>query len=178
MGPKLTPYNERGFTLIELMIVIMIFAVFLLFVIPKLESGTRINLDKSARKIAGSIIFARNESIFKRKKLRIKYNIDDNTYSLNEIIKTRAGYMQKEYEEKELGASALEDGVSFVDITTAYGGKVTFSDTYTHFFTSGMVEKTLIHIMNENEDVKTLDVNVLTGEIDIYDNYYEPESEM
>ena len=70
---------------------------------------------------------------------------------------------------------ALEDGVSFMDIDTAYNGKLNFGRTYTHFFITGMVEKTLIHLENENEVVRTLDVNVLTGEVDIYDKYYDEE---
>jgi prepilin-type N-terminal cleavage/methylation domain-containing protein len=173
---KLTKVNDsNGFSLIELIVVIIIISVSIAYVVPKIEATTRINLDETARRLAGAIIFARNEAIFKKKNLRIKYEIEENKYSIKEIVRTSIGYMQEDYGEEELTTVELEEGVSFMDIDTQYSGKTGFGSTYTHFFTSGMVEKTVIHLENEDDVVKTLLVNVLTGEVDIKDDYYEEE---
>lgn len=168
--------EENGFTLIELMVVIAIISISMFVVIPKIESNTKMNLDKSARRLAGAIIFVRNEVIFKNKKFRIKYDIEENTYSIDELVKTSMGFVDEEYEAKEITTVSFEDGVSYMDITTEYGGRLNFGKTYTHFFPTGMVERTRIHIKNENDDIKTLDVNVLTGEVDIFDKYYDEDS--
>ena len=177
MEPKLTKsLNKSGFTLIEFVVVILIMSIFMLYAIPNIESGTKINIDKTARKLAGAILFVRNESIFKKKNLRMMYDLDENTYAVKVINMTDEGLLQEDYDVGDADSLTLEDGVSFMDIDTAYGGKFNFGKTYTHFFTSGMVEKTLIHLKNENDVVKTHDVNVLTGEVDIHDEYYDEES--
>ncbi|MFC1855923.1 Tfp pilus assembly protein FimT/FimU [Thermodesulfobacteriota bacterium] len=174
MGLELTTKRSSdGFTLIELVIVLMVISISLVYVMPKIESGTGMSLDKSVRNLRSAIIYVRNEAIFRKKKLRIKYNFDENTYSIKEIARKRFEYSQEDYEENELATMKLEDGISFLDIKTAYGGKVSYGNTYTHFFSNGMVEKTVIYLKDENEKIRTLDVSVLSGEVDTYNEYYE-----
>jgi prepilin-type N-terminal cleavage/methylation domain-containing protein len=177
LGFKLIETKDKnGFSLIEFIIVMLILSVLFLFIVPKIESGTKLNINKSARRLAGAVIYIRNEVIFKKKNLRIMYDMEEHTYSIKEIVRTKAGFAAEEYEEKEVSTLSLEEGVRFMDIKTTYGGRLNFGKTYTHFFPTGMVEKTLIHLINENDAIKTLDVNVLTGEVDIFDDYYDEES--
>lgn len=172
----LSGLKQNGFSLIELLVVIVIMAVTVMFVVPKLGANTRMNLNAASRKLAGTIIYVRNEVIFMKRDLKLKYSFEDNTYSINELTKMTEGFAGEEYEEKDIRTFPLPEGVSFMDVSTTYGGKLNFGDAYTHFYTSGMVERTFIHLTNDKDDVKTLEVNVLTGEVDLHDGYHDETS--
>ncbi len=169
-------YNPRGngFSLIELIVVIVIISIFMVYAVPKIGANTKMNLNKTARKIAGAIIYTRNEAIFKNKRLRLRYNIDEGSYSIKELVVTEEGLEQVDY--AGVDDIKLEDGIAFMDVVTSDGITQTLGEAYTHFFNSGMVESTLIHLKNDNDQVKTLEINVLTGEVDIHDDYYDGES--
>lgn len=176
MDYKLIKFNfSSGFTLIEFMVVMFIMSIFLAYSVPMISRNSDVNINRSARKLAGVITGVKYESVFKKKNLRIMYDFDEMNYSIKEIAMTGDGLVQSDYGSEGESVYELDEGVRFKDIDTAYGGKLDYGSTYTHFFDSGMVERTLIHLVSDSDAEKTLVVNVLTGEVDIFDEYYEED---
>ncbi len=86
----------------------------LVFIVPKIASSTKMNINEASRKLAGTIIYVRNEVVFGKRDLRIKYNIDDNFYSISEQVKMSEGFSSEEYEEKEIATFPLAEGIAIM----------------------------------------------------------------
>ena len=56
-------------------------------------------------------------------------------------------------------------------------GKIQEGEARLLFFPDGSIERSLIHLRNEKNEVYTLEINPLTGAVKIYDRYIEQKSE-
>ncbi|MGC9028007.1 MAG: hypothetical protein ACP5JP_10825, partial [bacterium] len=70
----------------------------------------------------------------------------------------------------------LPHGIKFEDIivnTTMVSKEAT--DVAIQFYPQGYMPYTIIHLEDDKKDVYSLEVNPFTGQVAIYDKYYEPE---
>lgn len=80
-------------------------------------------------------------------------------------------------EEKEGRRLAIPDSVRVVDITTASGGKQSAGETAIRFSTKGYVDKTLIHLRDQDGRDLTLVLSPFLAVTRILDSYVEIEDD-
>lgn len=183
---------SRGFTLIELAVIIIILSVASVVVIPKLKGliGGG-NLKSSARRLVGTITYVHDQAATTGRKYRLCYDLDTNEYWVARLERREAPAARGEPRLRRGAASQTEtsdftelktalgkrkkllEGIFFLDVITYPEGKVNQGYTYTEFSPKGFNEKCTIHLQNEAEETCTLLIKNLTGRVKIYDHYVE-----
>ncbi|MFC1707759.1 prepilin-type N-terminal cleavage/methylation domain-containing protein [Planctomycetota bacterium] len=80
---ELHPKREKGFTLVELIVVIVIIATIMAFVIPAIDRITpKHSLRAAARDIAGTIDLVRGTAAGKGRVMAVYYDLDAGTYTI------------------------------------------------------------------------------------------------
>jgi prepilin-type N-terminal cleavage/methylation domain-containing protein len=164
--------NRQAFTLLELVVVLFIVALFATLVIPRL--GTFLShgdTNKAIRQIRGLVRYLAGMSASTRAPYRLHYDLDEGLCWVS-----RQGGVGEFTEEHEILTRPLHlpQGVRFQDISTPRG-VYTEGEVYTDFFPTGWVEDTLIHV--EGSSIVTLKLLPLTGEIKVYEGYVTEEEE-
>lgn len=162
--------QSKGYTLIELAVVIVVLGVMALFVIPRLGEIGEANLKRSARHLTGMIRFLRDDAQAKKRIYRLNFDIQNNRYWADVLTFTS----DRTAEFKRLrSALANEAGLS---------GRTTFREVragshpdepYILFTPDGWVEKTSIHLRDGAERDFTLLVNPLMGTTELREGYVE-----
>ncbi len=164
--------NSEGFTLIELTIIIVILGVMLSLIIPRLGEIGEANLKRSARHLTGVIRFLHEESLAKKDRYRLHFDVTEGRYwtekwTILSVSDRTAEY--KRYSSDIATEGRLSGQTTFRDVKVASHP----DETYIEFSPEGWVEHALIHLRDaENRDF-TLLVNPLTGDTELRDGYVE-----
>ncbi len=162
--------TERGLTLIELSAVLLILAVLLAFVTPKLRDVTEYRIKRTSRRLASTIKYLFDEAAIRHTSYRLNYDLKRNEYWV-----THLDEMKEFKEDRSILSSRvrLPGTIHFEDIVTQHRGKVYEGETFTQFFPNGWVEETIIHLGDKRERHYSLLIMPLTGKVRIYDRYVE-----
>lgn len=176
--------RNRGFTLIEVMIVLAIFGAMLAIGLPRL-TRTDTNIRSVARHMTVLIKETRNHARMKNRMFRIVFELggDKGTYW---VESTAQAVMLNpdapaERSKKDAPASAFQEDKSFLKEKAELPGKLKFVSieteagkelinegrAYLHFFPEGLVEGAVIQIGDGKELVWSLVPNSLTGRTEI-----------
>ena len=162
--------QSNGFTLIELMVVVVVLGVMMGLVIPRLGDMGEANLKRSARHLTGMIKFLRDEAQAKKAVYRIRFDIQGNRYWAEEL--TVLSDRTREF--KRLQVAMANDGnlagqTSFRDVHVGSHP----DDPYILFTPDGWVEPALIHLRNGDDKPFTLIVKPLTGNTQLHEGEVE-----
>jgi general secretion pathway protein H len=163
--------QSKGFTLIELTIVIVILGVMLTLIIPRLGELGEANLKQSARHLTSTIRFLHDESQARKSRFRLRFDITEGRYWV-EVLTFNPGDMTAEYKRysSEMGTEgSLSGQTTFRDVKVASHP----DDPYIEFSPNGWVERTLIHLRDGEGRDFTLLVNTLTGNTELRDGNVE-----
>ena len=162
--------HSKGFTLIELMVVIVVLGVMMGLVIPQLGNIGDANLKRSTRHLTGMIKFLRDEAQAKKVKYRLRFDIQGGRYWAEEFIRT-----SKDTEEIRRLQLALTNEGSLAGQTTFKDVQVGShpDDPYMLFTPDGWVEPAFIHLRNSDDKVFTLIVKPLTGDTELREGELE-----
>jgi general secretion pathway protein H len=159
----------NGFTLLEITVVLFVFGLLLLLVYPKIQTLTENGLQTASRHLVGTIQYLYHEAMANRQVRRISYDLQGGAYQVQAI-----NSLGESATATSLGGRVkLPRGVAFQDVVTLHQGKVTEGEAFTQFFPAGLVEKTVIHLKDEDQHVITLDINPLSGRVKVYEGYIE-----
>lgn len=162
--------GARGFTLIELAVVIVILGVMIALVIPAMGELDSANLKRSARHLTGMIRFLRDDAQAKKAVYRLSFDIPNGRYWAERLtisVDTTAEF-------KRLSSPLANEGTLY--------GRTVFKDVhvpshpdepYILFTPEGWVEKAYIYLRDGEERDYTLIVNPLTGNTELLDGYVE-----
>jgi prepilin-type N-terminal cleavage/methylation domain-containing protein len=162
--------SEKGITLIELSAVLLIVAVLLAFLTPKLGDITEYHIKSSSRRLASTIKYLFDEAAIRHTYFRLNYDLKKGEYWVTYLDEG------KEFKEDPSILSSrvrLPGSIHFEDIVTQGRGKVYEGEAFTQFFPIGWVEETIIHLSDERGRHYSLLVMPLTGKVRIYDRYVE-----
>jgi prepilin-type N-terminal cleavage/methylation domain-containing protein len=188
---------ESGFTLLEMLVVAAIVALFTVFALPSITSYFRVSLNSATREMATTIKEAYNSTVITGKIHRIVYDIKNAQYWV-EVGPATVTLDTKESKEREEHRNRfrksepktdntfalarlvtrskvnLPAGVTFEDITSEQStDPITTGTTYTHFFPQGFTEQTLIHLQDESHHHITLAISPLVGRTDMFERYVD-----
>ncbi len=164
-----TPHS-KGFTLIEIAIVIVVLGIMISLVIPRLGEIGEANLKRSARHLTGMIRFLRDDAQAKKTVYRLKFDIQSGRYWAEALTVTS----DQTTEFKRLQSVLANEG--------SLSGQTTFKDVqagshpdepYILFTPDGWVEKAFIHLRDGNDKDFTLVVQPLTGDTELHEGYLE-----
>jgi len=164
--------DNKGFTLIELAVVILVLGLFVSFALPKFEDISDVNLKSTARNLSTTARYLYSEAAFKKNIYKLVFDSDNNEYWV-EVLEGN------EYEvstDPFLRKKKITGNVFLKDIITerTLGKKQSDNpdnNEYILFLPTGYVEPAVIHIESSNGDVYTLATNPYTGTMKIYDEY-------
>ncbi len=182
--------NERGFSLIELLIVVAILGLVGMIAIPSISNTFRFSVQSSAREIATLIKDASNSAQISGRVHRLAIDLKNQQYwiestSQNTLLKSdesrekektqHSFFSSKDENEDKSGGFHQENsltkkkrtlavGVKFQDVYTEQSNDpITDGIAYTHIFPQGMTEKSLIHLVDTSKNEVSLVVSNLLG---------------
>ena len=167
MIPRPFP-NQKGFTLLELILVMVIIAVSMGIVLPRLPDIAGMKIHREARRIGMIMKLTRERAVALRRYYRLEIDLDTSTL--------KAAYFGPEntyVDDDDVRVLELPGPVRITDIVTSGGGKVADGTGEIHFSPKGMIEPTAIHLIDDSDQMITVRPGVLSGSIRIEDGYVE-----
>ena len=158
-----------GFTLVELVVVMVLISLFMVFSIPLFSNIGTSSLGTSARRLSGTIKYLFNESAMSGLEYRLVYDLDQGLYRA-QILEASGEQVDAPDQGRE---AALKGDVRFMDLQLPGRGKFTMGQITTRIHPSGWVEETIIHLDEGGGEMLTLRVSPLTGTTEVFDGYRE-----
>jgi prepilin-type N-terminal cleavage/methylation domain-containing protein len=171
----------RGFTLVEFLVVIFIIGLFSTLISIRIEgalSGGDLRL--ATRQIMGAINELRGKAAATHKEQFLGLNVDENylyTYQPLPEKEDLSGRFYEDHGNYVKAIKRLPDGVKLEDVVIFSKGKTQEGEAAIRFFSNGCIDRSIIHLRNDRNEVYTLKINPITGQITIYDKYIDQEME-
>ena len=159
---------QRGFTLLELTIVVLLLSLFASLTIPVLSRFGRDDLAWSARRIAGTVQFLFNEAAISGREHRLAIELQRNRLTAK-VVEDDGETFNLERWEKRL---VLPVNVKVKDVRVAGRGVFSTGSATIRFLPGGFLEESLIHLSDQEKDL-TLRFNPFTGATEIREGYYD-----
>jgi general secretion pathway protein H len=163
--------NRKGFTLIELAVVIFLIGAFFLVAIPKFKGITEVNIKSASRRLSGTIRYLYSEAAFRKSVYKLTFDINKGEY----WIQVLDGNEFKIPTDPLLQGGKLPDGVYFKDITTqrSLGKNPKGSEEFILFMPTGFVEPAVIHLETQDGLAYTIATKPYTGGTIVLDRYVD-----
>lgn len=162
--------RKEGFTLLELLVVVIIIGAFFFVAVPKFKDITETNIKSASRDLSATIKYSYNEAAFKKSILRLVFDLEEGVYWLEKL-------QGEEYEAiTDSKIKRLPKGVYFKDIVTERSqnrNPLEDENEYILFLPTGFVEPAVIHIYTESDKNYTLATKPYTGGTKVYNEYME-----
>ncbi len=159
--------SPGGFTLLEIVIVVAVLALFVGLAVPRLPdiAGTRIH--QNARKVSMMLQLARSRAVSLRRYYRVEMDLDANIMSVS-YFGPEGTYIPDD----EVRQVRLRDGV-IADVVNSSEGKILEGTGWVRISPRGFIEPSLIHIRDEQERVVTVVPSPVSGRVRIQEGYIE-----
>ena len=162
--------RSKGFTLIELAVVIAILGVMIALVAPRFADIGNANLKRSSRHVTGMVRFLRDESQAKKTVYRLRFDVQAGHYWAEALTITSDNTTEFMRATSVIGGEgSLSGQTTFRDIKAGSHP----DDPYILFTPDGWVEHALIHLRDGEERDFTLIVNPLMGSTELREGYVE-----
>jgi prepilin-type N-terminal cleavage/methylation domain-containing protein len=159
--------NRNGYTLIELVAVVVLISIFISVAVPKLrETLFSSGLKSSVRRLTSKIAQLRADAVRKHTEYWLHLDLESNSYwesTSPEVI-----------DEEPKDIEKLSPGVDFVDVVFP-SDEVTMmvGRTKIYFSPRGYVEETRIHLRDQADTVYTLLLQPFLPQVKIENDYVE-----
>jgi prepilin-type N-terminal cleavage/methylation domain-containing protein len=172
--------GARGFTLLELALVMFIMGLMLSLVLPYLGGFRYAKLKSETRRLAGRASYLFDEASGQKVMLRLVFDIDHNGYWVARYDPYSIHLSDKEpvfTQDKGPGAQPvlLPPDVRIRDVTVEGVGTTNEGQAFCQFYPEGYVDATVVHLMDASGNVMTLALIPLTGEVEIAAGDVAPE---
>lgn len=155
---------RRGFTLIEILVVVAIIGILAGILVPRLPDVTASRLKSTARRLAGVITYLYERSAATQLVYRLTLDIDSNEFYVSLLNK------DNQFEETTLDfarRARLPDNVRVESADIPAQGVVWAGRAQIHFFPGGFTEQARVYLKDASGNELTLEVSPLTGRVKI-----------
>ncbi len=163
----------RGFTLLELSLVLFIIGLLVTVIVPRLGdlSGTR--LESSARRLAALVRYLNGEAAFSSQLYRLNYDLDKRIYWVSVLAASRDATEFIPDDSPLARPVQLPPSITFVDVHVPSAGRVRTGQVYTHFYPQGYTDPTVIHLRDQHSRIVTVTIPPLPAEVGVYEGYVD-----
>lgn len=162
--------QSRGYTLIELAVVIAILGVMITLVAPRLGELGEANLKRSARHLTGMIRFLHDEAQAKKTEYVLRFDIQDGRYWAESFKRLSEGTGEFQKTTSAIGGEGRLFGQTrFRDVQAGSHP----DEPYIRFTPEGWVESAVIHLRDGDDRDFSLLVKPLTGNTELREGYVE-----
>jgi prepilin-type N-terminal cleavage/methylation domain-containing protein len=168
--------SSSGFTFIELLVVIFILGIFTALLSIKVGgvvSGGDLRL--ASRIIMGKITELRGRAAYSHREQLLGFQIEkDRLFTVDPAADEYDATTEKEeIQESAKLIHSLPEGVQVQDVVIHSRGKIQSGEAVLKFFPNGCVERSLVHLKNEDGSAHTLEINPITGQVRVHDRYVD-----
>jgi general secretion pathway protein H len=181
------PSASRGFTLLEIMMVMVVLTMVTAFAMPRLRSALFSDqLKATARQLEGLVVEMGQEAIRSQSEQLLHFDLERKLVWSSSVKPDKGKDPDAVWdttpvweEDKALQARRLTipESVRVVDISSASAGKRSSGTTVIRFSTKGYVDKTLIHLRDDEGRDLTLILSPFLAVTRVLDSYVEIEDE-
>jgi type II secretory pathway pseudopilin PulG len=162
--------NSKGFTLIELTVIIVILGVMLTLIIPRLGELGEANLKRSARHLTGMIRFLKDESQARKAVFRLRFDVHEGRYWTEVMTPVNDQTVEfKRFSSDIASEGSLSGQTTFRDVRVSSHP----DDPYIQFTPDGWVEQAYIYLRDGSGRDFTLLVKPLSGDTELHEGYVE-----
>ena len=161
--------ESPGFTLIEIIVVVLIIGMIALILLPRMTGLSSGSSGQVIRHLTGTIQTLRDEAEFNQKILRLNFNISEQRYDAS--IQGEGGDFIP-FHSDTVGKSEIGGNLVLKDVETLRQGKVSEGTACLFFFPLGRVEKGYLHFEEAGRPM-TLQILSLSGKTKWLEGYVE-----
>jgi len=162
--------GQSGFTLIEMVVVLAILAMTTLLVLPRLPDTSGVSLKTSARTLATTMRYVRDQVAVTRLPHRFRFFPGEGKISVTTLP---PGGTEKPSDDPFLGRPILSDGITVSDVQIPRLGKVSSGELMVDIGPAGFGEVTVIHLRESGGKQMTVTAFPFGGQIKAEDGYME-----
>lgn len=168
-----------GFTLFELLAVLFVLGLFASLLTLRIEGAvTGGDLRLASRMIIGEITRLRGKAAYTHKEYSLTLNVTEETLLPSDAPSKETGLAEQSvfHDPASLRSLSLPKGVDLQDVVILAAGKRQEGEEKIRFFANGTVDGALIHLRNERDETRTLEIRPLTGNVVLHDGYIEQKT--
>ncbi|WP_417909928.1 pilus assembly FimT family protein [Candidatus Electronema sp. PJ] len=164
--------TDQGFTLVELIVVMVLISLTVSFAVPQIRSALFANeLTAAVRRFVGLIAETGQEARLKRTTVVLRYDRRQRLFTVSSAATEKDGEgSSKKYQEVQ-----LVDSVQVTDIEAAHRQEST--DLSIIFDARGYVDRTAVHFRHDNGDELTVMLSPFLGVTRILDGHFSLEDD-
>ncbi len=159
--------NNRGFTLVELSIVLFIIALTASLTMPLLGNVGNGNLHSTSRRLAGTIKYFYNEAVLEKKIYRLTFDLDHAAYW---VERQNADGEWSALSGRMGGRKKLHGSVRMTRIYINGRGSFTSGQVSMKIYPAGWLDEMTLYL-RDGKYKQTLRISALTGTTEFYDGY-------
>lgn len=162
--------NRRGFTLIEIVVVLAIIGMVLTLVIPRLPAPESENLKISARTLASTLRYMQDRAATARTTYYL--HLEPGTDRVK-VLEAAADGGEKEPEDPLLQQRPVKEGIVVADVVIPRLGKLSDGQVRMDIGLGGLRDFTVIHLRSPNGTFCTVMSFPSSGKVKVYEGYQE-----
>jgi len=162
--------NRRGFTLIEIAVVLLIIGMVMLLVMPRLPSSERENLKISARTLAATLRYVQDRSATGRTSYYLRIEPGTETFK---VLEAGADGSEKEPGDPLLQKRLLRGGVVVDDVFIPRLGKINAGQLRLDVSAGALRDFVVLHLRSPEGTFWTVMAFPASGKVKVYEGYQE-----
>ncbi len=164
-------FGSKGFTLLELIVVITLLSIMLMFAIPRFQSSTFSNgPEKTSRWLLANVQALKIRAWREKKNYILETDIDAGKFTILEDILIDQNADEEKPKKKEKSHS-LPEGVTIADVEFPGIDKIASGTAKIHFHAKGYSDKALIHLKTAEGDRLTFLIEPFLPRAELFKEY-------
>lgn len=177
--------SSRGFTLLELLVVIMLISLVTSFTLPAIRTSLFTDqLKETSRKLIGMVTEVSQEAVRRQSEYLLYFDLDKDLIRAAPAGGSGSGSSSglsssksdKEEDPREIRLN-IPESIRIVDIVSVHGGKNLDGTAELYFSKKGYVDKTAIHLRSDDGDEMTIILSPFMGVTRVFDSYVDLEDD-
>ena len=169
-APCCTGPRDKGFTLIELSVVILVIAMAAVLVFPLFAPPDSVSIRKSARETAAFLRYLHDNAVSTKSSFRVHFDISDSTMSVSKLL---PGGEESSSGDPFLKRRKFSEGITIADVLTSRTGKLAGGEGAIEIGPAGFSDVVVIHLTSSNNRFFTVTAFPATGKVKVTEGYRE-----